>query len=191
MGDSAGAPALADRGEEPFLDAAWTEAIEATELLRTVLADLGLADGFPRLRGDVNVYGRPMVTVGRIEPAAARRLAAVLSLVADGTVRRGSSPSQDLPPPPVTPAPRTYNGGSTGLVDDIQTVALRLMRLAGGPAIPGPAADRDGDGEADTLICLSGPPSAARPVCEQHGLPFRADVAELDQVRSDPERLPA
>jgi hypothetical protein len=92
MGDSAGAPVLAESGEEPFLDAAWTEAIEATELLRTVLSDLGIADGFPRLRGDVNVYGRPMVTVGRIDPDAARRLAAVLSLAMPGRrPQRGSA----------------------------------------------------------------------------------------------------
>ena len=91
MGDSTGAPVLAAAAdlvgggaEEPFLDWAWTEAIEATELLRSVLAALGLHDGFPRLRGDVNVYGAPMVTVGRITPAAARRLAAALGRVVAG-----------------------------------------------------------------------------------------------------------
>jgi hypothetical protein len=111
MGDSAGAPALAETDEEPFLDAAWTEAIEATELLRAVLSDLGLADCVPRLRGDVNVYGRPMVTIGRIEPAAARRLAAALSLVEPGLVgaepgrvgaepgRVGAEPGRVMPPP--------------------------------------------------------------------------------------------
>jgi hypothetical protein len=96
MGDSAGAPVLAAAAdqagpgpEEPFLDWAWTEAIEATELLRSVLAALGLHDGFPRLRGDVNVYGAPMVTVGRITPAAARRLAAALGRVVAGGVVAG------------------------------------------------------------------------------------------------------
>lgn len=96
MGDSTGAPVLAAAAdqvgggaEEPFLDWAWTEAIEATELLRSVLAALGLHDGFPRLRGDVNVYGAPMVTVGRITPAAARRLAAALGRVVAGGVVGG------------------------------------------------------------------------------------------------------
>ena len=115
MGDSAGAPVFAESGEEPFLDAAWTEAIEATELLRTVLSDLGLADGFPRLRGDVNVYGRPMVTLGRIEPEAARRLAAALSRAVpgrDGVPVFGAGggggfagPAAAVPAAPAVPAP--------------------------------------------------------------------------------------
>ena len=318
MGDSAGAPALADSDEEPFLDAAWTEAIEATELLRTVLADLGLADCFPRLRGDVNVYGRPMVTVGRIEPGAARRLAAVLSRVAQEVVhpvreQRGAptrlgavpafgtpvfgaaeravppqtaaSQTEDLPPPlMMPPAPRTYCGpGSTSPVDDLQASALRLMRLVSGPAVPavpastaaqaptpdptaaaasaapaGPrgygapataapvaadaapavpavaapaAASATGSSSSTTPTGSAGlsgsimptastglsgsttptgsagppnptrpptapalpspPASAPSPVREQRGLPLRADVAELDQVRGDTERLPA
>ena len=85
MGDFAAAPLVepADGGDdEPFLGMAWAEAIEATELLRSALVALGLADEIPRLRGDVNVYGRPMVTVGRISPTAARRLAAALSRAA-------------------------------------------------------------------------------------------------------------
>lgn len=85
MGESAAVPQLvpADSGDdEPFLGMAWAEAIEATELLRSALAALGLAGEIPRLRGDVNVYGRPMVTVGRISPTAARRLAAALSRAA-------------------------------------------------------------------------------------------------------------
>ena len=245
MGDSAGAPALADTDEEPFLDAAWTEAIEATELLRTVLSDLGLADGFPRLRGDVNVYGRP---------DAARRLAAVLSLVLDerrrprreyrGAETRGAAVGaepEDLPPPvacevvaaarpeslpPATSSEavplesRVYSGpGSTCATDDLQASALRLMRLYNGPAIPAPAAemetmssppipapacaeDRDDLASAQTVRIfgqptaqqdpLAGPPAAAaRPLREQRGLPLRADVAELHEVRGDPERLPA
>lgn len=85
MGESAAVPPLdpAEGGDdEPFLGPAWAEAIEATELLRSALAALGLAGEIPRLRGDVNVYGRPMVTVGRISPTAARRLAAALSRAA-------------------------------------------------------------------------------------------------------------
>jgi hypothetical protein len=85
MGESAAVPQIdpADSGDdEPFLGLAWAEAIEATELLRSALAALGLAGEIPRLRGDVNVYGRPMVTVGRISPTAARRLAAALSRAA-------------------------------------------------------------------------------------------------------------
>jgi hypothetical protein len=85
MGESAAVPQVdpADSGDdEPFLGLAWAEAIEATELLRSALAALGLAGEIPRLRGDVNVYGRPMVTVGRISPTAARRLAAALSRAA-------------------------------------------------------------------------------------------------------------
>jgi hypothetical protein len=85
MGESAAVPQIdpADSGDdEPFLGLAWAEAIEATELLRSALAALGLAGEIPRLRGDVNVYGRPMVTVGRITPTAARRLAAALSRAA-------------------------------------------------------------------------------------------------------------
>ncbi|WP_194898833.1 hypothetical protein [Catenulispora pinisilvae] len=85
MGESAAVPQVdpADGGDdEPFLGLAWAEAIEATELLRSALAALGLAAEIPRLRGDVNVYGRPMVTVGRINPTAARRLAAALSRAA-------------------------------------------------------------------------------------------------------------
>ena len=85
MGESAAVPQVdpADGGDdEPFLGLAWAEAIEATELLRSALAALGLAGEIPRLRGDVNVYGRPMVTVGRISPTAARRLAAALSRAA-------------------------------------------------------------------------------------------------------------
>ena len=84
MGESA-VPQLdpADSGDdEPFLGLAWAEAIEATELLRSALTALGLVGEIPRLRGDVNVYGRPMVTVGRISPTAARRLAAALSRAA-------------------------------------------------------------------------------------------------------------
>jgi hypothetical protein len=129
MGESAGTPLPANSGE-PFLDAAWTEAVDATELLRAALAALGLADDFPRLRGDVNVYGRPMVTVGRIAPAAARRLAAILALTL--------------------------------------------------PGLP-------------TVSALPGTPFGAAPsaVCEQRALPLGADVAELNEVRSDPERLPA
>jgi len=85
MGESAAVPQIdpTDSGDdEPFLGLAWAEAIEATELLRSALAALGLAGEIPRLRGDVNVYGRPMVTVGRISPTAARRLAAALSRAA-------------------------------------------------------------------------------------------------------------
>jgi hypothetical protein len=85
MGDSAATPLVdpAEGGDdEPFLGLAWDEAIEATELLRSALAALGLAEEIPRLRGDVNVYGRPMVTLGRICPTAARRLAAALSRAA-------------------------------------------------------------------------------------------------------------
>ena len=85
MGESAAVPQLdpAESGDdEPFLGLAWAEAIEATELLRSALAALGLTGEIPRLRGDVNVYGRPMVTVGRISPTAARRLAAALSRAA-------------------------------------------------------------------------------------------------------------
>ncbi|MEY9904568.1 hypothetical protein ABIA35_000774 [Catenulispora sp. MAP12-49] len=85
MGESAAVPQLdpAENGDdEPFLGLAWAEAIEATELLRSALAALGLAGEIPRLRGDVNVYGRPMVTMGRISPTAARRLAAALSRAA-------------------------------------------------------------------------------------------------------------
>ena len=85
MGESAAVPQIdpAEGGDdEPFLGLAWAEAIEATELLRSALAALGLAGEIPRLRGDVNVYGRPMVTVGRISPTAARRLAAALSRAA-------------------------------------------------------------------------------------------------------------
>jgi hypothetical protein len=84
MGDSAGPTVPADHGE-PFLDAAWTEAIDATELLRDALIQLGLVEDFPRLRGDVNVYGRPMVTVGRISTQAARRLASILAMSLPGT----------------------------------------------------------------------------------------------------------
>ncbi|MEZ0106067.1 hypothetical protein ABH920_000048 [Catenulispora sp. EB89] len=85
MGESAAVPQIDPAGggdDEPFLGLAWAEAIEATELLRSALAALGLAGEIPRLRGDVNVYGRPMVTVGRISPTAARRLAAALSRAA-------------------------------------------------------------------------------------------------------------
>ena len=85
MGESAAVPQVdpAEGGDdEPFLGLAWAEAIEATELLRSALAALGLDGEIPRLRGDVNVYGRPMVTMGRISPTAARRLAAALSRAA-------------------------------------------------------------------------------------------------------------
>jgi hypothetical protein len=85
MGESAAVPQVdpAESGDdEPFLGLAWAEAIEATELLRSALAALGLDGEIPRLRGDVNVYGRPMVTMGRISPTAARRLAAALSRAA-------------------------------------------------------------------------------------------------------------
>jgi hypothetical protein len=90
MGESAAVPQvdLAEGGDdEPFLGLAWAEAIEATELLRSALAALGLDGEIPRLRGDVNVYGRPMVTVGRISPTAARRLAAALSRAAQNQPR--------------------------------------------------------------------------------------------------------
>jgi hypothetical protein len=95
MGEFAAAPLVepADGGDdEPFLGTAWAEAIEATELLRSALIALGLADEIPRLRGDVNVYGRPMVTVGRISPTAARRLAAALSRAAQQPRVFGQAP---------------------------------------------------------------------------------------------------
>ena len=102
MGESAAVPQLDPAGggdDEPFLGLAWAEAIEATELLRSALAALGLAGEIPRLRGDVNVYGRPMVTVGRISPTAARRLAAALSRAAQHQPRiYGQAP----PPEPTT-----------------------------------------------------------------------------------------
>ncbi|NUR30986.1 MAG: hypothetical protein HOV83_34915 [Catenulispora sp.] len=96
MGESAAVPLVepaAGGDDEPFLGLAWAEAIEATELLRSALAALGLAEEIPRLRGDVNVYGRPMVTVGRISPTAARRLAAALSRAAQQTRVYGQAPT--------------------------------------------------------------------------------------------------
>jgi hypothetical protein len=62
--------------------AAWTEALAAANEVRDALTRLGLADEFPRLRGDVTVYGSAMVSLGRITPRAARTLAAVLQAFA-------------------------------------------------------------------------------------------------------------
>ncbi len=178
MGDSAGAPVLAECGEEPFLETAWTEAIEATELLRTVLAALGLADDFPRLRGDVNVYGRPMVTVGRIGTDAARRLAAALNRAVTEDVHPlreyrataiqfGSAEPYSLAPPLPVPLPAPTPPPSA------QALLLPPLPPPLAPALPLP------------------PATAARPICEQRSLPFRTDVAELHEMRSDPQRLPA
>ena len=126
MGESAAVPLVEPAGggdDEPFLGQAWAEAIEATELLRSALIALGLAEEIPRLRGDVNVYGRPMVTVGRISPTAARRLAAALSRAAQQPRIYGQAPparaeagSCALPmtavsgPPAGAAAPRTAGG---------------------------------------------------------------------------------
>ena len=130
MGESAAVPLVEPAGggdDEPFLGMAWAEAIEATELLRSALTALGLAEEIPRLRGDVNVYGRPMVTVGRISPTAARRLAAALSRAAQHQPRiygqaqagpgqvPGPVPVQvpvqvPVPVPTPTPTPRSETG---------------------------------------------------------------------------------
>ncbi|NUP46881.1 MAG: hypothetical protein HOW97_06135 [Catenulispora sp.] len=112
MGESAAVPLVEPAGggdDEPFLGLAWAEAIEATELLRSALAALGLAEEIPRLRGDVNVYGRPMVTVGRITPTAARRLAAALSRAAQYQPRvyGQAAPAPAPVPASTTAAPAT------------------------------------------------------------------------------------
>ncbi|MBS2535684.1 hypothetical protein KGQ20_23255 [Catenulispora sp. NF23] len=120
MGESAAVPQLdpADGGDdEPFLGLAWAEAIEATELLRSALAALGLAGEIPRLRGDVNVYGRPMVTVGRINPTAARRLAAALSRAAQHQPRiygQAQPAAGETAPGCGLPGPGGPGGGANG-----------------------------------------------------------------------------
>lgn len=58
--------------------AAWDEALAAAAELRAALAGIGLDEPFVRMRGDVNVYGTAMVSLGRVTPTAARQLAAVL-----------------------------------------------------------------------------------------------------------------
>ena len=149
MGESAAVPQLvpADSGDdEPFLGLAWAEAIEATELLRSALAALGLAGEIPRLRGDVNVYGRPMVTVGRISPTAARRLAAALSRAAQHQPRIYGP----APPGPgengscALPAPGDSNGSlrpprTAAPLTLPVAVPMAARRPAAVPA-PGPAA---------------------------------------------------
>jgi hypothetical protein len=131
MGDSAAAPLLdpAEGGDdEPFLGLAWAEAIEATELLRSALAALGLVEEIPRLRGDVNVYGRPMVTLGRICPTAARRLAAALSRAAQNQARiYGQAPPDGESGSCGSPVP----GGGTGAgAGDRDRPGLRPPRTA-------------------------------------------------------------
>jgi hypothetical protein len=82
-------------------DAAWVEALAAAAELREALAGIGLDERFGRLRGDVNVYGAAMVSLGRVTPETARQLAAVLrgfgitrsdDLPAGGGRRRRAAP---------------------------------------------------------------------------------------------------
>jgi hypothetical protein len=76
--------------------AAWDEALAAAAELRAALADLGLDQPFARLRGDVNVYGAAMVSLGRITPTIARQLAAVLRGFGAATEQRAGDASTSL-----------------------------------------------------------------------------------------------
>jgi hypothetical protein len=171
MGESAEAPRIepADNGDdEPFLGLAWAEAIEATELLRSSLAALGLAGEIPRLRGDVNVYGRPMVTVGRISPTAARRLAAALSQAAQyqpriyGQAQPGAGENAACGLPGANGS--TGPGGGSGAAGEANRT-LRPPRTATPlnlpvavpmatvlpPTVPAPAAAAPGPSPADSV----------------------------------------
>lgn len=177
MSDSTGDTGPDDHGE-PFLDAAWTEAIDAAELLRHVLTALGMAEGFPRLRGDVNVYGRPMVTIGRIPPNVARQLATALApLVGVANV----SP--------------THGAYGSDVSSEVRAFGQPLYGLPAMPAsVPSsPPRTATPSQYAYGAPNLAGPPlpAAARPVGEQRGLPVRGEIPQLNQMWGDPQRLPA
>lgn len=190
MGESAAVPPLgpAESGDdEPFLGLAWAEAIEATELLRSALAALGLAGEIPRLRGDVNVYGRPMVTVGRINPTAARRLAAALSRAAQHQPRiygQAQPPASEtahaceLPGPGGPGAPGgSANGAGTGPGAEAHR-SLRPPRTATPLNLPVAV-------PMATVLPMAVPPQAAVPMATPGvpGLPAASGVSPADSVR--------
>ncbi|WP_436773186.1 hypothetical protein [Yinghuangia sp. YIM S09857] len=57
---------------------AWHDARQAVMELRDVLIAAGMETEFKFLTADVNAFGRGIVSLGRISPAAARRLARLL-----------------------------------------------------------------------------------------------------------------
>ena len=71
-------PAFALEPGVPYVPG-WSEADEATRLLAAELAACGLAGLVPYLHADVTVAGAGVVELGRITPAAARRLAELLA----------------------------------------------------------------------------------------------------------------
>ncbi len=89
--DDAAGSAFALEPGVPYVPG-WSEADEATRLLAAELAACGLAGQVPYLHADVTVAGAGVVELGRITPAAARRLAELLAAArrdTDGDPPRG------------------------------------------------------------------------------------------------------
>ena len=202
MGEPAAAPLLepADDGDdEPFLGLAWAEAIEATELLRSALAALGLVEEIPRLRGDVNVYGRPMVTVGRISPTAARRLAAALSRAAQNRPRvygqpaptAGESGGCSLPTPNSGAAVRAGggngagngagHGAGNGAGEPVGRLVACPPRAAMPVPLPVPPTAASAPMPAPTAAPMPAPQSAPQPTTQP--ATQTSDTAPADSVR--------
>jgi hypothetical protein len=57
----------------------WAEGRRGAEQLAQQLALAALADGFPSLRADVNIFGDGVVTLGKVLPETALRLSALLA----------------------------------------------------------------------------------------------------------------
>jgi hypothetical protein len=57
----------------------WAEGRRAVEQLAQQLTLAALADGFPSLRADVNIFGDGVVTLGKVLPETALRLSALLA----------------------------------------------------------------------------------------------------------------
>ncbi|MET8856928.1 hypothetical protein [Streptomyces sp. NPDC004579] len=58
----------------------WYAARDTTTALRDALVRAGLEKDFPYLRADLNAFGHGFVELGRVSPATAERLAALLRL---------------------------------------------------------------------------------------------------------------